>query len=89
MPLAQLPVDPEEWQAIARRLGLPPREAEVVHGILDDLDCPDIAQRLTLSTRTVRFHLEHVYRKLGVRRRHQVVLTVFAEHLRRCNPTGR
>ena len=86
MSIAELPLSSHEWHAIVRTLGLSPREADVVDGILHDRDSQEIAARLGLSPRTVRFHLEHVYQKLGVTRRHQIVLRVFAGHLGRCTP---
>jgi two-component system nitrate/nitrite response regulator NarL len=45
---------------------LTPREQEVLRHLAQGLSAPDIAERLVLSTSTVRTHLQHLYDKLGV-----------------------
>ena len=45
---------------------------------------PQVAETLGLSTKTVEWHLSHVYRKLGVRRRGEL-----AAALERATPLGR
>jgi DNA-binding CsgD family transcriptional regulator len=52
-----------------RARGLTPREAEVVGLIAAGRSNRDAAAELGLSARTVQKHLEHAYRKLGVRTR--------------------
>lgn len=52
-----------------RAAGLTPRELEVVALAARGLDDRTIAGELVLSTRTVRKHLEHAFRKLGVHNR--------------------
>lgn len=42
------------------------REMELLHLVAEGLTNDEIAERLTLSTRTVERHLSNVYRKLGV-----------------------
>ena len=49
-----------------RELGLTPREADVLWHLTRGHSSSTIASRLGISERTVRKHLEHVYRKLGV-----------------------
>lgn len=49
--------------------------------MLDNLDVNDIAARCAISARTVRAHLEHVYKKLGLRHRSDLLLLVLAEVL--------
>jgi DNA-binding CsgD family transcriptional regulator len=51
------------------RLGLSPREAEVLTSVTAGATNPAIAALLHLSPRTVQTHLERVYRKLGVQTR--------------------
>lgn len=55
---------------VRRRPGLPaglsPREAEVLMLVTRGLSNKEIATRLSLSARTVRSHIEHVYTKIGV-----------------------
>jgi len=62
-PLPEIPGDP----------GLTDREAEVLSYLADGWSNDEIADRLGIGVRTVRFHLDHVYRKLGVGRRTEAV----------------
>jgi DNA-binding NarL/FixJ family response regulator len=48
------------------------RESEVVELLLKSLSNKEIATELVITERTVRFHLEQVFRKLGVHDRHSV-----------------
>lgn len=52
-----------------RALGLSAREAEVLSWVAQGKTNPEIAQILSLSSRTVAHHLEHIYGKLGVETR--------------------
>lgn len=54
---------------LQQRLGLTPREAEVLLWIAQGKSNRDIADILSLSPRTVNKHLEQVYEKLGVENR--------------------
>lgn len=47
-------------------LGLTPREAEALYGVVEGKSSPEIAAQLGISERTVHKHLENTYRKLGV-----------------------
>ena len=49
-----------------RELGLTHREADVLWYLTRGLSSSEIGLRLSISERTVRKHLEHIYRKLGV-----------------------
>jgi DNA-binding NarL/FixJ family response regulator len=60
---------PEQWAEVADRLRLTPRELEVTVLTIEGRTRPAIARRLKLKTGTVRHHLRHLYRKLGVRDR--------------------
>jgi DNA-binding CsgD family transcriptional regulator len=77
-----LPVPDDLWNAIAGELVLTHRETEIVRAALDNLDTNDIAARLEITPRTVRAHLEHVDRKLGLRNRCDLILMVFSACLR-------
>lgn len=73
----------EDDTAALRRLGLGPREAEVLLLVSRGLRNADIAQELRISPSTVKRHLERVYRKLGVHNRTEAaarVLEAFATH---------
>ncbi len=48
---------------------LSPRETEVLRLVAEGLTNDDIAHRLFISSVTVKVHLRHIYRKLGVRNR--------------------
>jgi HD-GYP domain-containing protein (c-di-GMP phosphodiesterase class II) len=49
----------------SRPAGLSPREIEILRLIARGLSSREIAERLTLSTKTVRNHTEHIYAKTG------------------------
>jgi DNA-binding CsgD family transcriptional regulator len=49
------------------------REAEVLAYLADGWSNDEIADRLGIGARTVRFHLDRLYRKLGVNRRTEAV----------------
>ena len=57
---------------------LTPREHQVLQAILDGLSDKEISTRLDLATLTVRTHVKHLYRKLHVNSRAQLL----AQHLR-------
>lgn len=60
---------PESWQE-----GLTRREAEILRMVANGTGNKEIARRLCISDKTVRNHLGHVYEKLGLSDRSQVVL---------------
>jgi DNA-binding NarL/FixJ family response regulator len=59
---------------------LTPREAEVLSFLVEGLTQREIAERLTISPKTVGTHIEHVLRKLGVHSRAQAVALVLREN---------
>jgi DNA-binding CsgD family transcriptional regulator len=52
---------------------LTPTERDVVRHATDGLANKDIAERLFISPRTVQTHLTHVYAKLGLTSRIQLI----------------
>jgi DNA-binding NarL/FixJ family response regulator len=53
---------------------LSPREQEVLEALLANLSNKEIAQRLSLAERTVKFHVSNVLGKFGVQRRSDLIL---------------
>ncbi|MCW2498871.1 MAG: hypothetical protein JWN87_547 [Frankiales bacterium] len=62
--------------------GLTQRELEVLSALSEGRSNAEIAARLSVSTRTVRAHVEHIFAKLGVRTRSAAVKLSVAEGLR-------
>lgn len=58
------------------RWGLTAREAEVACLLAEGLDAPSMAQRLCVSRATVNTHLRHIYEKMGVHSRGEMVATL-------------
>jgi len=56
------------------KLGLTPREAEVLHWIAQGKSNPEIALILDMGLATVKTHLNHVFEKLGVENRTSAML---------------
>lgn len=73
----------EHWSAAATALGLTLREAEILLTACDEQSSAAVAARLNISVGTVKAHIEHILRKLGVRRLLGAVCLVVAERDRR------
>src|SRR5919202_5954529 len=65
------------WELRARVECLTERELEVLQLVAEGLTNREIARWLFISPATVRTHLEHVFRKLGVRSRAAAVSAAF------------
>jgi len=65
------------WERRQRPPGLSQREAEIVHLLRAGLTNQEIADRLVISTGTVRTHLENIFGKLGVHSRTAAVTRAF------------
>ena len=59
--------------ASVERLGVTPRELEILGLIADGLSTREIAERLFVSENTVKTHSSRLFSKLGARRRTQAV----------------
>lgn len=57
---------------------LTPREQQVLQGIVDGLSDKEISLRLDLATPTIHTHVKHVYKKMQVKSRAQLL----SQHLR-------
>jgi DNA-binding NarL/FixJ family response regulator len=56
-----------------RRGALSPREEEILELVRQGLTNAEIAQSLYLSISTVKLHIHHIFKKLGVRTRTEAV----------------
>ena len=65
------------WERAPRPAQLTERERDVLELVSQGLTNREVAQRLFISSGTVRTHLEHVYEKLGVRTRAGAVAAAF------------
>ncbi len=61
-------------KASAQVEGLTAREKEVLELVMQGLENQEIADRVGVSIATVRFHLQHVYEKLHVHTRSEMIL---------------
>lgn len=62
----------DAFAARANELGITAREAEIVRLVLEGQDGKRISEGLFISEHTVKNHLHHIYRKLGIRNRLQL-----------------
>jgi DNA-binding NarL/FixJ family response regulator len=76
--LPPMPLDPEQWLALARTLQLAPRQEKIVELILRGLQDKEIAAELGLKTPTVRTYIQRAFQKLNVHDRVELVLKLFA-----------
>jgi|GEM_PF-2566398 len=74
----ETPVDPDEHMHLAV---LTPREAECLQWVGSGLTNPEIADRLDVSPRTVKFHLTNAMAKLGVTTRSQAVARALRDRI--------
>jgi LuxR family maltose regulon positive regulatory protein len=66
-------MDPPERIQRTLREPLSQAETRVLRYLPTNLTVPEIASQLYLSVNTVRTHMRHMYDKLGVHRRHEVI----------------
>jgi DNA-binding CsgD family transcriptional regulator len=65
---------------IVRAYELTSREQEITQLISHGVGTAEIAERLFLSTHTVRDHVKAIFEKVGVSSRGELIATLFAEH---------
>lgn len=76
---------------IARRFALTPREGEILGMLLQGRSGPYIAEDLYLSKSTVKTHIRHIYDKLDISSRQQLIDKAHdvCQSLERCSLDGR
>jgi DNA-binding CsgD family transcriptional regulator len=67
------PANPQRAGGERSAPALSPREMEILDYLADGWSNAEIASALRIGSRTVRFHLEGIYAKLGVSRRGEAV----------------
>ena len=63
----------DEPQPLAIAASISPREQEILHSLSVGFSNQEIATQYSISTSTVKTHLENIYRKLGVNNRMQAI----------------
>jgi DNA-binding NarL/FixJ family response regulator len=71
----------DEREATMSAGNLTSREIEVLGLLSDGLSQSEIAQRLSITTKTVAAHIEHILPKLGVHSRAQAVAAAYRQQL--------
>jgi DNA-binding NarL/FixJ family response regulator len=71
----------DKQEAIADSGNLTSRELQVLQLLSDGLDQTEIAQKLSISRKTVGVHIEHILGKLRVHSRAQAVAAAYRDHL--------
>lgn len=60
--------EPENWYKLSRR------EVEILQAMASGLSNYDISEKLYISEKTVKAHINHIFKKMGVKSRTQAVL---------------
>jgi DNA-binding CsgD family transcriptional regulator len=68
-------------ERLAEQYRLSHREAEVTLSCAEGLTNAAIAERLKVSTETIKFHLKNIFDKVGVARRGQLIAMIFLRDL--------
>ena len=70
-------------KAVADEHGLTPRETDVLEQLAQGRDLPFMEETFVLSRNTVKMHIRHVYAKLGVHSKQEVIDLVEARRRQR------
>lgn len=87
--VGRMTLSPEAAQVLAQSLSQPhlpgneltERERQVLRGMVDGLNNSEIAEKLYISLGTVKFHISHVFQKLGVDNRVEAVKMAIEQKL--------
>ena len=63
----------ETLESVGRKYKLTSRELELLSIACSGLSNPDIAKKLYISESTVKQHLSHIYKKLNVKNRYELI----------------
>ncbi len=69
-----------QWEAIHDRMGLSPRQQQMIEQLFRGHSDKQIATKLDIAISTVRAHLQRLYAKLNVHDRTEMVLLVMRVH---------
>jgi DNA-binding CsgD family transcriptional regulator len=69
-------------QRLTARHGLTPREHDVLELLAEGYSRPYISERLILSLSTIKTHVNHLYAKMGVNKRDELLSAIDAEKTR-------
>src|SRR5690606_38542940 len=82
------PVESEETKPVRESVYLTAREHEILKWVSEGKGCWETGTILGISERTVKFHLQNIYRKLNVVNRAQSITTAMRDALF-CPPPSR
>jgi DNA-binding NarL/FixJ family response regulator len=74
----------QDWTRLKEDLGLPPRQAEVLRGVLRGMGDKQVAGATGISVNTVRTHMTRLFRKFGANDRVELIIAMFP-YLRECH----
>ena len=73
----------QEWTRIKDRLGLPPRQAEILKCVMGGMSDKQVAVATGISVNTVRTHMTRLFRKFDSNDRVELIISMFG-YLREC-----
>ncbi len=73
----------QEWTRIKERLGLPPRQAEILKCVMGGMSDKQVAVATGISVNTVRTHMTRLFRKFDSNDRVELIISMFG-YLREC-----